>query len=469
MITKTNYEFLFNDRRIERRAEKLLSSLFRAGSSSIQSLCENRAEQKGYYRLLRNEKVQEASLIKEMAERCAISCRNKVVLSIQDTTEINLGKHYNRITHDDSIGPINDSFNGVGFKVHPSLVVNAYTYYPYGYSAVNIWARPHQKERLSKYRHRQLPVSSKETNVWLESNNTTYATISEAKAVIIVQDREGDFYEQFATAPGDGKFYLLIRSNHNRMLEEGVKLWDYMDKQPVTGSYKTIIGSQQRGKPRKEREADIAIKIGKVSLKKPQKKDVDMSSASVVLTVIEAREVGSDEEEPVLWRLYTTWRVDSFEDACQVVEWYRCRWFIEEVFKVLKKECFDIEACELESGRAIRKLTIMMLDTIIKLFQMIIAYSMEEGEIPDTETMFDQNEIEYLEKINHRMQGKTQKLSNPFNKIKLSWAFWILARLGGWKGYVSQRKPGFATLINGLNKFYLLYTGYTIQKDVGTQ
>ncbi len=83
--------------------------------------------------------------------------------------------------------------------------------------------------------------------------------------------------------------------------------------------------------------------------------------------------------------------------------------------------------------------------------------------------MFDQNEIECLEKINQRMQGKTQKLSNPFNKIKLSWAFWILARLGGWKGYVSQRKPGFATLINGLSKFYLLYTGYTIDRDVGTQ
>jgi hypothetical protein len=150
------------------------------------------------------------------------------------------------------------------------------------------------------------------------------------------------------------------------------------------------------------------------------------------------------------------------------VEWYRCRWFIEEVFKVLKKECFDIEASELESGWAIRKLVIMMLDTIIKLFQMIIAYNTEEGEMPDTEMMFDQNEIECLEKINQRMQGKTQKLSNPFNKIKLSWAFWVLADLG-WKGYVSQRKPGFATLINGLSKFYLLYTGYAIEKDVGTQ
>ena len=80
-----------------------------------------------------------------------------------------------------------------------------------------------------------------------------------------------------------------------------------------------------------------------------------------------------------------------------------------------------------------------------------------------------QKEVECLEAINRQVQGRTKKLSNPFKKTKLPWAFWILARLGGWKGYGSQRKPGAATLINGLNKFYLLYHGFTMEKDVGTQ
>lgn len=374
MISKVNYNGLFNDKRLERRAEQLSRSLLRSATSSIQSLCETRAEQKAYYRLLRSEKVEEAFLIEEMVQKSGVSCRDKVVLAIQDTTEINLGRHKYRINHDESIGPINDSFNGIGFKIHPSLVVNAYTYYPYGYSAIHLWAREEGKEKRSRYEHRQLTVDQKETNVWLESNESTYETLSEAKSVIIIQDREGDFYEQFAAAPNDDKFYLLVRSNHNRMLDEGIRLWDYLDRQAVVGSYTTTIGTQQRGKPRKEREAQIEIKIGKVSLKKPQKKDVDLPKSSAVLTVIEAREVSCDEEEGVLWRLYTTWPVNNFEDACQVVEWYRCIWFIEEVFKVLKKECFDIEASELESGWAIRKLALMMLDTIIKLFQIAISY-----------------------------------------------------------------------------------------------
>lgn len=469
MISQSSYTSLFNDKRLERRGEQLISSLFRAGSSSIQSISRTRAEQKGYYRLLRNEKVQENVLIDEIVGRCKRSTKNKVVLAIQDTTEINLSNHRNRIKYDESLGPINDIFDGIGFKVHPSLVIDAQTYYPYGYSAIDIWTRLHEKEALSEYEHRRLNVSEKETRIWLQSNEKTYTNLSESKAVVIIQDREGDFYEQFATARQDGKFYLLIRSNHNRMLQEGIKLLDYIDQQPVIGCYTTKLSSEKNGKPRKDRQATIEVKIGKISLKKPQKKDASIPACSVILTVIEAKEVNPDGEHPVLWRLYTTWPVESFEDACQVIEWYSCRWFVEEVFKVPKKECFDIESSELESGWAVRKLTIMMLDTIIKLFQMLVSYNIPEGEAPDTETMFDQQEIACLEGINRHVQGSTKKLSNPFSKTKLPWAFWILARLGGWKGYGSQRKPGAATLINGLTKFYVMYQGFTMEKDVGTQ
>ncbi len=94
---------------------------------------------------------------------------------------------------------------------------------------------------------------------------------------------------------------------------------------------------------------------------------------------------------------------------------------------------------------------------------------MEEGDSPDTGTMFEDEEVACLANINKKVQGKTEKQSNPFQQQNLAWAFWILARLGGWKGYASQRKPGFNTLINGLTKFYTIYQGYALQKDVGTQ
>ncbi len=463
-----SYATLFNDKRLERRGEQLLNSLFRSGSSSIQSIAATRAEQKGYYRLLRNKKVTESSLISELVQRCNTNCKGKVVLSIQDSSEINLCNHHNRITHDQSIGSINDSL-GVGFKIHPSFVIDAFSSYPYGYSAIDIWSRPRVKETLSTYKRDRLDVMEKESRVWIQSNKATYQNLTEAQSVIIVQDREGDFFEQFAAARQDGKFFLLIRSNHNRLLDNGIKLWDYIDKQPVIGSYTILLSNHPKGKPAKQRQATIQVKAAKVKLKKPRLKATSLPLSSVELTVIEAREVNSNCETPVLWRLYTTWPVNTFEDACQIIEWYSCRWFIEEVFKVLKKECFDIEASELESGWAIRKLTLMMLDSIVKLFQMAIAYDTPEGEVPDTATMFDTEETACMQKINQKIQGKTKQLSNPFNQQRLTWAFWILARLGGWKGYSSQRKPGFATLLKGLKIFYDIYRGYTMQLDVGTQ
>ena len=81
----------------------------------------------------------------------------------------------------------------------------------------------------------------------------------------------------------------------------------------------------------------------------------------------------------------------------------------------------------------------------------------------------NEQEIECLQKINIKMQGKTEKLSNPYNVNKLKGAVWVIVRLGGWKGYASQRKAGATTLIKGLQKFYDYYEGFSLQRDVGTR
>jgi hypothetical protein len=51
----------------------------------------------------------------------------------------------------------------------------------------------------------------------------------------------------------------------------------------------------------------------------------------------------------------------------------------------------------------------------------------------------------------------------------LKWASWIIARLGGWKGYDSKGKPGIIVLKRGLDRFYDIYYGWMLSQDVGTQ
>ena len=83
--------------------------------------------------------------------------------------------------------------------------------------------------------------------------------------------------------------------------------------------------------------------------------------------------------------------------------------------------------------------------------------------------VFDEQEQDCLAQICKRMEGKTQKLRNSNSPKSLKWATWVIARMGGWKGYTSQRPPGLTTLQQGLEQFYNTLTGWNLQKDVGTR
>ena len=55
------------------------------------------------------------------------------------------------------------------------------------------------------------------------------------------------------------------------------------------------------------------------------------------------------------------------------------------------------------------------------------------------------------------------ELKNPHRSDSLAWAAWIVARLGGWSGYQSQRPPGIITMEKGLEKFNPLFLGWSIR------
>ena len=50
----------------------------------------------------------------------------------------------------------------------------------------------------------------------------------------------------------------------------------------------------------------------------------------------------------------------------------------------------------------------------------------------------------------HISKFKTEKQKNKNKPGTMKWAAWIVARLGGWKGYESQHPPGPITFFKGL-------------------
>lgn len=66
-------------------------------------------------------------------------------------------------------------------------------------------------------------------------------------------------------------FFLLVRSNHNRMLEEGIKLWEYIDAQPVIGAYKTMVSTQKQRSAGKSKGSNYRSKDWQNKLKETPK------------------------------------------------------------------------------------------------------------------------------------------------------------------------------------------------------
>jgi Transposase DNA-binding len=461
-MISVDYRGCFGDKRTEGRGRDLHRRLFSSGTRSIQGLSLSRAEQKAYYRFLHNDSVAELALINELRKRCSAGVRGKVVLSIQDTTEVNLSAHKGRLKADSGVGGIDDS-KGIGFKLHPSLVVDAQSCYPLGFSSIKMWGRDLQKANKYTRKYQQEPLEGKESYKWLEASQQSKELLSDAAAVVIVQDREGDIFDQFLEIP-DERTYLLVRSRVNRNVDSGEgKLWDSLSMAEKLGEYEVRLDSDSHGKT-PARQARIEVRSVQTSIQGKGK------GKGVELYAVEALEVAAAGYEPVHWRLLTTWPVRSLEEARLVIEWYSWRWFIEELFRMLKKEGFNIEGSELETGWSIRKLTVMLMDTIIKLMQMQIAYNEpEEANVPDSALLFSEQQQQCLTVLNTKMEGKTKALKNPFTPGKLNHAVWIISRIGGWKGYESQRNPGMTTMFNGLKKFYDIYEGWMLIKDVGTR
>lgn len=456
----------FLEKRLSKRGKQLSYSLSRNLSSSIQRIANTRAEQIGFYRFLNNAIVTEDVLIEEQRQRCSHLSSQRVVLCISDTTEANFFNHVNRLKPNTGLGYTAASNSGIGFLAHACFVLDARSYLPYGISDLKIWHRINKQSKTDDEVYR-LPISQKESNRWIQGCRNSDKTLSQAASVIHIQDREADIYEQLMDLPKDGKTFYIIRSSHNRTTDKQYRLYEQLEQSDPIGTYNLKLSGEGNSKQH-QGTVTMEVRMIKSRIKRPRERGItkDLKSFTEEITLIETRQTGVQQgEERICWRLLTTCTVNTLQDAYQVIEWYTSRWLIEELFRVVKKENFNIEASELETGWALRKLFVLLVDTAIKLFQFYICRDIEEGETPNSIASFSPDEFTCLEKLQQSLEGTTSKQKNPYKLHSLQWVIWVLSRMGGWKGYRSQRKPGLSTIINGLDKFYHFYNGWKLHNS----
>lgn len=452
------------DLRSERRGMELWGKLSERPSSTIRQLAGNRAEQKAYYRFLNNAKIKEEQLIDESSQRTGKLSKGRHLLCIQDTCEVNLSSHKGRLNEDGGLGRSDKSDTGHCFKLHPGLVLDVQGSNPLGFSHIKVFHRPEEMLDRTQRRYKQRPITEKESYKWIEVAQKSKDILKNAASITFIEDREGDIYEQFAMVP-DERSHLLVRSRTTRNLGNGNSLYKEVDAEPIAGVYTIDLPTDSR-KNQYKRQAGIALRFKECGIKCPANLKNKGYPQTIALTCISVKET-SKVSKPINWRLLTTHKIENYEDALLMVEWYSARWYVEQLFGILKKQGFGIEETELENGWAIRKLVIMQMTALLKISQMNIAYADPEGGQP-IEEVFDMEQIEVLELMNTKLQGKSIKLQNHHGPQRTKWATWVVGRIGGWKAYDSQGPPGVVVLKRGLDRLSFIIEGTKLIKDVGT-
>jgi len=458
---KENYTDKFGDKRLDKRANQLSALLYFSRTSSIHEMTGTEAEQKGTYRFLANQKAEEDKLIDTAIEKSGYLCVDKDVLVLQDTSEFNLDNHRNRLKPGSGIG-LTGNNKDLGFFLHGSLVLDAASETLLGYCNIQLWHREEDKLDKTERNYRELPIEEKESYKWIRACNESKQHLSGVRSITFIEDREGDIYQQFATVP-DERTHLIIRSRDNRRLSDGSKLFDKLSHQKAAGQYEiTIVKDIRKGV--ESRMATVEVRYCQVAISRPLALNKTELPQSVTLYAIEVKEVNApSDSNAVCWRLLTTHSIITYEQAVSTVNKYRLRWYIEQLFRLLKKKGFRIESSELETGWAIRKLTVMILSAALRVMQLLLSYKKEDSQ--PVEQVFSAKEIHCLKRVNETLQGDTEKSKNTNNPDRLAWATWIIARLGGWKNYNSKRPPGPIILKTGLDRFANIYHGWKLAQS----
>lgn len=372
-------------------------------------------------RFLRNPRVTPAQMVASAASRLNERCDGRHILAIQDTTVVK-------------------SSGGGGLYLHACIAVDAEDGALLGLAGAAFL----QREAGRKAERRMLPIHAKESQRWLNGADDAAGACAGARELTLIADRESDIYAAFAWRPVGA--HMIVRAAQDRAIEGGELLFAHTDALPEAG--RTMLDLP--AKPgRSAREAELAVRFSSIEVKRPANSPDRDLPASQTLYIVDVREVDAPVGDPIHWRLLTTYQITDLRAALRIVELYRRRWGIEQLFRTMKTQGFDIEGLRIEDDVPRCNLVMAALVAAITVQQLVHARdgAPSQGQLRPILDAFDEDDIPIIEAMSAKLEGKTQKQMNPHPKRSLAYASWVCARLGGWNCYYG--KPGPVVMLEG--------------------
>jgi Transposase DDE domain len=403
------------------------------------------------HRFLASPHVRHEEILVTAARRTALASAGRRIVAAQDTTEINFS---GRDRARKGLGSAGDG-KTPGFFCHGMVAIDADDETLLGVVHARIWTR--SSARAAE--RRQRPIEEKESMRWIETTAAAGDLLDGAAQLIVLGDREFDIYAQFARVPPGVE--LIMRAAQDRKLaDDDERLFSAASDWRAFGIMSVRVPPHRPGEI--ERIAKVNVKAGRVCIARPRNGANPADAASVTLTLVEVHEIDPPKgHKPIIWRLLTTMPVcgqpDEFAAAQEIVQLYRLRWRIEQVFRAMKSDGLRLEETQVQEASRLFKLAAIAFVAASRTIQLVDA---RDGSQRPASDVADEELIAAAEVIGPTLEGKTTRQKNPHPLRSLAWLSWIVARLGGWNCY--YKPPGPKTMRAGWTRLAAMADGYVL-------
>lgn len=438
----------FGDVRLDNRLVWLGEALAARPDQALPDVFLTEAGLEAGYRFLNNERVTPAAVLAPHIETTVARSRAaERLLVLHDTTTF----HFNGR----GFGPLRGAGNGEGFYGHVALAVDRVEgREPLGVIGLRMFERvdrPAGRRKSIKERR-----ADNELRHWRELFEEVRESLGDTRAVHVM-DRQADSYLLFSTILGTADF--VIRGTHDRIANaDGDRVTELLAEQPavlertvpITKRTGTGLNRNRHQPARDERTATLHVTAAAIDLPRPldsKSTPRGTTPAAIPLNVVRIYEVGApDGEQPIEWLLWTTLPIDTPEQVEEIVDIYRARWLIEELFKAIKTGC-AYEQRRLESPRGLQNLLALTIPIACRLL-LLRHLARHAPQLPA---------IRALSRAQLAVLAATPRAALPKQPTVCD-ALCAVARLGG--HLRRNGEPGWQVLTRGYHELLVLEEGW---------
>jgi len=418
-------------------ADRLLEHPELAFSSAV-----GKGLRKAAWRIFSKEEVDvSCGHYRQTARRCQ---DHDLVLVSQDTTDLSY------LTHQATKG-LGDLGGGsgrvnLGLSLHSALAMSA-TGLPLGLVGQKLWA----PVATGREKHpRRYPLEEKENYCWVEAIKWVEQYLSRCRQVVLISDRDSDFYEYFSSArPANVDFLFRVHHLQRYVYWRENRLQLHAVNFPAAGQVDVYLPRAKKGK---EQTLRLEVNWGQVVCPPASDKKGEQVSLWLVKAMEAAPAAGV---APLTWYLLTTINVKDQATALLMLDYYRRRWMIERWHLVLK-DGLKVERLQFDSFRRLSG-AIALLSVVAWQLLWLKHLARQSPQMAAAHIF----EPEQLQVLGQQAGNKT---------LTVQAALVTIAALAGFTPSQKQPLPGEKTIWRGWGIFSSMCRGYKIalQKSYGT-